>query len=1167
MRRGQSARLKCEAIGDLPIEINWLRDKMPLYPSDESRYSISKTLLQDGIVSELNIIETDRQDSALFTCITQNSYGNDDTNIQLLVQAPPDQPLDIRIHEYEARSVRISWLPAYSGNSPIVKYIIMHAQTSQTNPEVSANLISEQQQQQVDSKRLMAPTLAINQYVNVSVSGNESSILLQNLTPLTEYQFYMFAVNSIGTSRMPNEPIKFRTDDEAPSGPPLFVKATPTSSRSIRIKWRVPERRAHYGSISGFYVGYKQHNKHQTSSSSSNGNTNEQTPRDTFIYKTVEFNYLSNNQQEKNSSNLELDCTLLALRKGQKYLITVQAFNSRGAGPASEPIVVETWKIDVPDPPTLRMLMRTTRSIHIAWRLSTTSGQLANSNLITGSSNSADSIQANLGSIQQAALKMRKNMHDHMKNLKKFDTVVNEHNSYDLSEPKKILTAGGDSSRYSSSKDYDNSDNSDEALDLAQANEPILGFILTRKQVPQTQVQLSNNNNNNELDGPPVEIRLPSDHLSHIVDNLTCGTKYQFTIVALNSVGASQSSDPLMVKTEGSTPVAPDKASLLSLNSSSLLINLAAWHNGACAMRSFDIMFKASRSKNWQPLTNYQVSPSTPPYQEPQKVVSGAIGNSSNNELSLNGNQQLVQRSPLSQHQQQQQQVNANSTIVLEDLSSTINYDLKIIATNEAGWTEALYTFNTKGGSLSLNRGEDQQWASGGEFQFSDTNLSEFFSSSNPMLIWFLFLLFISLTFSTGYIVIAKRRHASSSSCSLSLSSASRSNQSTSNYYTSSNVGNQLESSSLVATKGSNVNSTLRCNTLGLPNGQKLRLAAAPANDHRDPDHLAELLASGQNHDDQNVMQLNNIYGQHQHQQQQQQLQAQLNVAGVAEKSNYAYLSHQLRPSSPHNTDMSTVINGSEAEMCLGASALNIALQSQQEQSQSQSQTQSQSQSQEQQQQLSKQQRDQNGYYITPSNLLTFNGSGKPATGSSQQMNINKSSTLPTNCHQQILQHLMQQQQQQQSESEQNQQMIDSLLAANILQQQQQLQCSQEAAYLTLQQAASQDSNQQNINALLEQQVYATVKRGCPRPPRLCDYTIYQCPNNQDQQQPPDQQQQQLSILRCCAELQVEPSAPNTTHQQSHVCYHPNLDPQQQSCLQQQQQQHQSDYQQLRPIN
>ena len=50
------------------------------------RYTIREEILPHGVLSDLSIRTTGREDSALFTCVATNSFGSDDTIINLIVQ-------------------------------------------------------------------------------------------------------------------------------------------------------------------------------------------------------------------------------------------------------------------------------------------------------------------------------------------------------------------------------------------------------------------------------------------------------------------------------------------------------------------------------------------------------------------------------------------------------------------------------------------------------------------------------------------------------------------------------------------------------------------------------------------------------------------------------------------------------------------------------------------------------------------------------------------------------------------------------------------------------------------------------------------------------------------------------------------------------------------------
>lgn len=85
--RGQTATLQCRAQGDAVLRAEWNRDMAKLDPSSSNqRYTIKEEVQRGRIASYLEIGNTQRLDSALFTCVVSNGYGADSTNIQLIVQ-------------------------------------------------------------------------------------------------------------------------------------------------------------------------------------------------------------------------------------------------------------------------------------------------------------------------------------------------------------------------------------------------------------------------------------------------------------------------------------------------------------------------------------------------------------------------------------------------------------------------------------------------------------------------------------------------------------------------------------------------------------------------------------------------------------------------------------------------------------------------------------------------------------------------------------------------------------------------------------------------------------------------------------------------------------------------------------------------------------------------
>ena len=91
--RNQTARLAdpavlvCEARGEQPITITWSRNGETMNTREPSpRYTIRQQKTDGGSTSDLSLQETSRRDSATYTCLASNPFGQDNTTINLIVQ-------------------------------------------------------------------------------------------------------------------------------------------------------------------------------------------------------------------------------------------------------------------------------------------------------------------------------------------------------------------------------------------------------------------------------------------------------------------------------------------------------------------------------------------------------------------------------------------------------------------------------------------------------------------------------------------------------------------------------------------------------------------------------------------------------------------------------------------------------------------------------------------------------------------------------------------------------------------------------------------------------------------------------------------------------------------------------------------------------------------------
>ncbi len=90
--------LQCEAKGEKPIGILWNMNNKRLDANVDPRYTIREEGTKGGMLSTISIKRTQREDSALFTCVATNAFGSDDTSINLIIQEKPETPYGLKVN-------------------------------------------------------------------------------------------------------------------------------------------------------------------------------------------------------------------------------------------------------------------------------------------------------------------------------------------------------------------------------------------------------------------------------------------------------------------------------------------------------------------------------------------------------------------------------------------------------------------------------------------------------------------------------------------------------------------------------------------------------------------------------------------------------------------------------------------------------------------------------------------------------------------------------------------------------------------------------------------------------------------------------------------------------------------------------------------------------------
>ena len=322
------------------------------------------------------------------------------------------------------------------------------------------------------------------------------------------------------------------------------------------------------------------------------------------------------------------------LHRSTIYKAWVQAFNTRGTGPRSEVVSVQTLADVPPSAPLLRLHSSTSDSITISWS-SATYGGGSNSRTTSSSSNdltlyyrSYQPLSSSLSSSSST------NMVDHP-----------------FAPGAKILHHS-----------------------------------------------MNNNNNNGQqsmiISNNWHDISILEPNGRHTVTGLECGRSYEFFATAHNSVGKSEPSTPLIARTRGEAPTPPPRNSLISETIAgggpygnvvvgsgggggggsaipAIIVNLVNWKNNECPINHFTLRIRPSPSKSQPPSSALQQQQQ----QHPSSSSSSTMSNPSWSILAM-------------QH-------NPRENFLLRKLTPSTAYEIEITAHSSAGSTQVIHQFIT----------------------------------------------------------------------------------------------------------------------------------------------------------------------------------------------------------------------------------------------------------------------------------------------------------------------------------------------------------------------------------------------------------------------------------------------------------------------------------------
>ncbi|KAK2533703.1 hypothetical protein Q9233_004917 [Columba guinea] len=278
--KGTTATLRCGATHDPRISIRyvWKKDSVVINPSSSSRITVES----DGT---LIISQTWSGDIGDYTCEVISFGGNDSRMARLEVIELPHSPQNLvaTLNSSYSRSVTLSWVRPFDGNSPVLYYMV---ELSENNSPWKVHLSN------LDPKM-----------TSVTVSG---------LTPARTYQFRVCAVNQVGKGQYSSETSRLMLPEEPPSAPPKNIVASGRTNQSIMVQWQPPPESEHNGVLHGYILRYR-------------------------------LAGLPGEYQYKNITSAEINyCLVKDLIIWTQYEIQVASYNGAGLGAFSRPVTEYT---------------------------------------------------------------------------------------------------------------------------------------------------------------------------------------------------------------------------------------------------------------------------------------------------------------------------------------------------------------------------------------------------------------------------------------------------------------------------------------------------------------------------------------------------------------------------------------------------------------------------------------------------------------------------------------------------------------------------------------------------------------------------------------------------------------------------------------------------------
>ncbi|KFQ35856.1 Neural cell adhesion molecule L1-like, partial [Merops nubicus] len=405
--------LKCQSEYDSHLKhsfkLSWRKDgdELPVNSTEDGRIILNRDTLFISSVT--------REDQGIYTCVARTSLDSTTAQSQLIVLDVPDPPEDLQLSENQNRSVRLSWKAGASHNSPINESII-EFEENRWEPGrwqeltrvpgndtttllslapyvnyqfrvISVNAVGRSQPSKASLRYATPPAAPDKNPENIRVEASEPnemvmkweplkpverngpgleykvswrqrgveadwneelvkkhSLTLRNTPTFVPYEIKVQAVNNLGSGPEPNVTIGYSGED-VPDAAPSGVSVDIVNSTLAKVFWLGIPRDRVRGHLRGYKVSWWK------TKSMLDGKRHH--PEKHFLTFVGDRNY----------------GMIPGLEPFSEFHLTVLAYNAKGDGPESSPVVFETPE-GVPEQPRfLRILNFDKDSLTLSWGL------------------------------------------------------------------------------------------------------------------------------------------------------------------------------------------------------------------------------------------------------------------------------------------------------------------------------------------------------------------------------------------------------------------------------------------------------------------------------------------------------------------------------------------------------------------------------------------------------------------------------------------------------------------------------------------------------------------------------------------------------------------------------------------------------------------------------